>query len=86
MATRLGVFPFKIIYTTFIECLEEVPLDVAPFYWPFNIGLMSLVALHVFWLFLIIRVAYRTIKHGEIEDVREEDEVESKSGKKSKMH
>lgn len=70
--TRLVIFPFKVINSTFFESkeLSKEP----PFYWPFNIGLFCLLALHVYWFNLILQVGIRKVYSNKMEDVREDDD------------
>ncbi|XP_072219110.1 ceramide synthase 2-like isoform X1 [Leuresthes tenuis] len=84
LVTRLVIFPSKIIRTTLILSMEVFE----PFagYYLFNILLMVLQALHVFWAGLILRMVYKFLK-GKLEkdersDVESEaeDEEEDKGG------
>jgi len=50
-------------------------LGMWPGYWFFAILLCSLQVLHVFWFYLIARMAYRIMLVGEVEkDVRSDDD------------
>lgn len=83
IGSRLGLLPFKIIYSTWNESITQIPTDVIPFYHAFNYALMFLVVLHVYWFALILKVAYRTVvQNKEIADHREEHD----GGKKVKKN
>jgi len=72
MASRLGLLPFKIIYSTWNESIHVIPADVLPFYHAFNYALMFLVCLHVYWFGLIMKIAVNTVvQKADIEDNRE---------------
>uniref|UniRef100_A0A667XL24 Ceramide synthase 2 n=1 Tax=Myripristis murdjan TaxID=586833 RepID=A0A667XL24_9TELE len=90
--TRLVIFPFRIMYCTWIY-----PLTVYhPFfgYYFFNGLLLVLQCLHIFWAVLIIRIALRFLTNNEkVDDERsdkdetdeseEEEEEEKKETKKN---
>ncbi|XP_061722375.1 ceramide synthase 6-like isoform X2 [Cydia pomonella] len=69
IVTRLGIFPFYIIWSTSIRAPMLVPMF--PAYYIFNSLLCLLLALHMVWTWLILQVAYKTIKAGQMEgDIR----------------
>jgi len=74
ICTRMSVYPYKLIYSTYAETHMEIPPDVMPFHFGFNAALMSLQVMHIYWFFLIIRAAIRTLTKGHVDDVREKDE------------
>uniref|UniRef100_A0A3B5MUI1 Ceramide synthase 3b n=1 Tax=Xiphophorus couchianus TaxID=32473 RepID=A0A3B5MUI1_9TELE len=59
MVTRLVIFPFWLIHCTWVYPLERFD----PFfgYYFFNIMLLVLQILHVYWAFLITRMAYKFV-------------------------
>ncbi|KAB0791308.1 hypothetical protein PPYR_03108 [Photinus pyralis] len=68
-ATRLGAFPFWILRNTLIENPPTMPMF--PVYHILNGLLMSLLALHIFWTYLILKIAYNSLYAGGIEgDIR----------------
>uniref|UniRef100_A0A8C6SVF4 Ceramide synthase 4b n=1 Tax=Neogobius melanostomus TaxID=47308 RepID=A0A8C6SVF4_9GOBI len=74
LITRLVIFPSKVIHTTLVLSMEVFE----PFfgYYFFNVLLMVLQALHIFWAGLILRMIYKFLK-GELEkDERSDDESE----------
>ncbi|KAA8591662.1 hypothetical protein FQN60_017036, partial [Etheostoma spectabile] len=83
--TRLVIFPFWIIYCTWVY-----PVTIyEPFfgYYFFNGLLMTLQCLHIFWAVLIIRIAIRFLTNNEkVDDERsdkdETDESEEEDDKK----
>ncbi|KHJ49424.1 hypothetical protein D918_00550 [Trichuris suis] len=77
VATRLGIYPFRIIYSTTIEAPALVSFFVA--YYTFNSLLLVLLALQLIWTYLILRIAVNTARSGEMNDVRSDDEVEEES-------
>ncbi|XP_010892721.2 ceramide synthase 2 [Esox lucius] len=75
LVTRLVVFPSKIIHTTLVLSMEVYE----PFagYYFFNLLLMVLQALHVFWAMLILRMAYKFLFLGKLDkDERSDEESE----------
>ncbi|XP_063368884.1 ceramide synthase 6-like isoform X1 [Cydia amplana] len=69
IVTRLGIYPFYIIWSTVIRAPMLVPMF--PAYYIFNSLLCLLLALHMIWTWLILQVAYKTIKAGQMEgDIR----------------
>ncbi|XP_020833830.1 ceramide synthase 4-like [Phascolarctos cinereus] len=89
LISRLILFPYKILYTTYYSSME----NHKPFfgYYFSNALLMILQALNVFWSFLILHVCYRFVIMGKTpEDVRSDIEEQctsdeqSETGQKSK--
>uniref|UniRef100_A0A3Q3X755 Uncharacterized protein n=1 Tax=Mola mola TaxID=94237 RepID=A0A3Q3X755_MOLML len=90
IVTRLVIFPFRIIYCTWVY-----PVTIyQPFfgYYFFNGLLMILQCLHVFWAVLIIRIAVRFLTNNEkVDDERSdkeetdesEEEEEDEEGKRN---
>ncbi|XP_068393191.1 ceramide synthase 4 [Eschrichtius robustus] len=78
--TRLVLFPTQILYTTYYESIA----NSGPFfgYYFFNVLLMTLQVLHVFWSCLILRMIYSFLKKGQMEkDVRSDvEESDSSDG------
>ncbi|XP_043290137.1 ceramide synthase 6 [Venturia canescens] len=69
IVTRTGVYPFWIIYSTSIEAPKIVPMF--PAYYIFNFLLVLLLALHILWTWLILKIAYNAIYAGQMEgDIR----------------
>lgn len=56
--------------------VTEVLGYVIPFYHVFNALLILLLIMHCYWFALIVRIAYRTVVSGSIDDVRENDSDE----------
>ncbi|XP_076150242.1 ceramide synthase 2-like isoform X2 [Alosa pseudoharengus] len=73
LVTRLVVFPSKIIHTTLILSMEVFQ----PFmgYYFFNVLLLVLQALHIFWAWLILRMVYKFLFLGKLDkDERSDDD------------
>ncbi|KAJ0011741.1 hypothetical protein NQD34_012716 [Periophthalmus magnuspinnatus] len=72
LVTRLVIFPSKIIHSTLVLSMEVFE----PFfgYYFFNILLMVLQALHLFWAGLILRMIYKFLKGKLEKDERSDDE------------
>ncbi|XP_072924721.1 ceramide synthase 4a isoform X1 [Hemitrygon akajei] len=84
LITRLVIFPNVVIYTTFYYSMEIFQ----PFfgYYFFNLLLMVLQVLHIFWAYLILRMAVKFVFVGKIEkdersDVDESDGTEEEDGR-----
>jgi len=71
--TRLYFFPYYVIHSTYVESITVVPYDVAPFYWVFNGALIFLLILHIYWYFLILKIAIASLTENQLEDKRETD-------------
>jgi len=80
-ATRLGVYPMWIIYSTSIEAPTFVAMF--PAYYIFNFLLILLLVLHLFWTYVIMKIAYKSMVAGQMEgDLRSSssDEISNESG------
>ncbi|XP_071573348.1 ceramide synthase 6 [Temnothorax nylanderi] len=80
IGTRMGVYPFWIIYSTSIEAPKIVPMF--PAYYIFNSLLILLLLLHAFWTYVILQIAYNAFNAGQMEgDIRSNssDEVSDTS-------
>ncbi|XP_041794167.1 ceramide synthase 2 [Chelmon rostratus] len=78
MVTRLVIFPFWVIHCTWVYPLE----DFAPFfgYYFFNVMLLILQMLHLYWAVLILRMVYKFIfskLDGDDRSDEEEDDSDS---------
>ncbi|XP_029381060.1 ceramide synthase 2-like [Echeneis naucrates] len=75
LVTRLVIFPSKIIHTTLVLSMEVFE----PFagYYFFNILLMVLQVLHIFWAGLILRMVYKFLKGKLEKDERSDEESEA---------
>ncbi|KAL0985214.1 hypothetical protein UPYG_G00154170 [Umbra pygmaea] len=77
--TRLYIFPFYIIYTTYVYPLTMYQ----PFfgYYFLNCLMMILQCLHIFWAILILRIAIRFLSANEkVDDDRSDKEETDESG------
>eukprot|EP01090_Pellita_catalonica_P016033 TRINITY_DN4487_c0_g1_i1.p1 TRINITY_DN4487_c0_g1~~TRINITY_DN4487_c0_g1_i1.p1 ORF type:complete len:392 (+),score=25.20 TRINITY_DN4487_c0_g1_i1:110-1285(+) len=80
---RLGLFPLKVIYPSVFQVVDlaleqspEVPSSILNppdycIYYFFNPLLVILLALQLFWFYLIIRVALKKLREESWEDVRD---------------
>ncbi|KAK2822224.1 hypothetical protein Q5P01_022289 [Channa striata] len=90
LVTRLVIFPSRIIHTTLVLSMEVFEPFVG--YYFFNILLMVLQALHIFWAGLILRMVYKFLKGKLEKDERSdeeseiEEEEEDKRGEESADH
>ncbi|XP_023699922.1 ceramide synthase 2-like isoform X2 [Paramormyrops kingsleyae] len=75
LVTRLVLFPGKIIHATLVLSMEFFK----PFfgYYFFNVLLLVLQALHVFWAWLILRMVYKFIFLGKVKRDERSDEESS---------
>lgn len=69
IATRLGLFPFWIIRNTTIDAPKIV--DMFPAYYIFNSLLFLLLTLHIFWTYLILKIAYNSVLVGKVNVAQE---------------
>ncbi|KAF2071714.1 hypothetical protein CYY_006975 [Polysphondylium violaceum] len=81
--TRLLFFPFTLVKTTLFEAYY---VSVSfPLFYPTNVALLTLLFLHMFWFYLILRIVYSKFSQGsQFDDIRSDSEEEVDSGKKSK--
>ncbi|KAL0277237.1 UNVERIFIED_CONTAM: hypothetical protein PYX00_004591 [Menopon gallinae] len=69
IVTRLGLFPFWIVRNTMFEAPQMV--EMFPAYYIFNSLLLLLLALHIFWTYLILKIAYNAVLVGQMQgDIR----------------
>lgn len=66
IATRLGFYP-RIIYSTSIEAPSILPMF--PAYYIFNSLLILLLLLHIAWTYLILKIAYDSLKSGKVRQI-----------------
>ncbi|XP_026084021.1 ceramide synthase 2-like [Carassius auratus] len=84
IVTRLIIFPFRIMYCTWVYPVTLYP----PFfgYYFFNGLLMVLLCLHIFWAALIIRLAFRFLSsNSSVEDERSDREETDESEEEEQM-
>ncbi|XP_054914023.1 ceramide synthase 2-like [Poeciliopsis prolifica] len=93
LVTRLVVFPCRIVHTTMMLSREFFQ----PFfgYYFFNVLLLVLQGLHIFWAYLILRMLYKFVFTGkverdersdeesEVDEHEEEEETEGKEGERN---
>ena len=82
IVSRIFVFPYMIIYTSGVKSMWVIEMCFA--YYFFNILLLILQVLHIFWSYTIISMAIKLAKVGKVEkdarsDVDEESVDEDKS-------
>ncbi|XP_045929921.1 ceramide synthase 2-like [Micropterus dolomieu] len=79
MVTRLIIFPFWLIHCTWIYPVRHYPAFFG--YYFFNVMLVVLLCLHIFWAYLILRMIrkfmFGTLTRDERSDNEEEVEEES---------
>ncbi|XP_035990813.1 ceramide synthase 2 isoform X2 [Fundulus heteroclitus] len=82
LVTRLVIFPSRIIHTTLLLSMEVFE----PFagYYFFNVLLMVLQALHVFWAGLIIRMVCKFFKGKLEKDERSDEESDAEAEEEDK--
>ena len=72
-ALRLFVFPAMVVRSTLFELPAALGAGCTrPMWLGFNGALLALLALHVYWFGLILRVAYMKLATGQGRDVRED--------------
>jgi len=82
VTTRLGIYPFMLIYSAVLESISIIPYDIAPCWAPLNVFLIFLLTLHIYWFGLMLRMAARVIrgKEKKIVDSREKEDKIVKDG------
>ncbi|XP_037539425.1 ceramide synthase 2 [Nematolebias whitei] len=84
MGTRLVFFPFWLIHCTWVYPVEEFP----PFfgYYFFNVMLLVLQILHIYWAFLISRMVYKFLFSQLEGDLRSDEEEDDSDPPKEQNH
>ncbi|KAI7844373.1 hypothetical protein COHA_002171 [Chlorella ohadii] len=77
--TRVFMFPVFVIYSTLFESVERAQLlgvadSIQPHHTILNGFLIFLYCLHVYWSYLILRIAMKQLTTGGAEDIREVEE------------
>jgi len=82
VTTRLGIYPIMLLYSAIFESINVIPYDIAPVWAPLNVFLLFLLALHIYWFGLMLRMAARVIrgKEKKIIDSREKEEKTTTDG------
>jgi hypothetical protein len=72
--SRLYLFPFYVIRSTLFETYDLINgnLKLVLIHYVFNGLLFSLLLMHIYWFYLICRIAVNAIKNGEAKDERED--------------
>ncbi|XDC69665.1 hypothetical protein R6Z07F_000838 [Ovis aries] len=77
--TRLVILPFWILHCTLVYPLELYPAFFGYYFFNFMMGVLQL--LHIFWAYLILRMAHKFITGKVVEDERSDrEETESSEG------
>ncbi|XP_076348835.1 ceramide synthase 6-like [Tachypleus tridentatus] len=79
IVSRLGLFPYRVIYSTMYEALTI--LDFFPVYFIFNSLLLALQLLHIVWTWIIVCIALQAFQKG-VRDLRS-DESSNANGSSS---
>jgi hypothetical protein len=78
-------FISRILYSTTIEGPQIVNLDsLFPAYYIFNVLLYILQVLHLFWFYIICRVAYKSVMSGKVDKDERSDASDSESDSENK--
>ncbi|KAL6771260.1 hypothetical protein ACKKBF_B34565 [Auxenochlorella protothecoides x Auxenochlorella symbiontica] len=81
--SRIYVFPVYVIRSTLIDAKHYgrvFDVNIEPHYSILNGFLIFLLVLHMYWSYLIVRIIVGQLRHGEIQDVREEEEAAAAGG------
>uniref|UniRef100_A0A1B6DU08 TLC domain-containing protein n=1 Tax=Clastoptera arizonana TaxID=38151 RepID=A0A1B6DU08_9HEMI len=65
IVTRLIIFPVKILYSTTIKA-PRIVNTMFPAYYIFNSLLFLMLALHIFWTYLILKIAINALYAGQV--------------------
>eukprot|EP01087_Luapelamoeba_hula_P014794 TRINITY_DN4387_c0_g1_i4.p1 TRINITY_DN4387_c0_g1~~TRINITY_DN4387_c0_g1_i4.p1 ORF type:complete len:369 (-),score=26.51 TRINITY_DN4387_c0_g1_i4:36-1142(-) len=71
VAFRLVLLPYLVILPCVWQGPQIIGIDNVLNYWIFTPCLVALYALHWFWFYLIMRIAYRRLSGGSLHDIRE---------------
>ncbi|XP_015926266.1 ceramide synthase 6 [Parasteatoda tepidariorum] len=77
--SRLGLYPYRIIYSTMYQALLIVPMF--PAYYVFNTLLCALQVLHIVWTWMIVKIALRAVSatNPGVKDLRSDSEESCES-------
>ncbi|CAD5121665.1 DgyrCDS10153 [Dimorphilus gyrociliatus] len=85
--TRLCIFPFYLIRSTLFESEAVMQGKYVPAHVLFNILLITLLILHIYWFYLICRMLHKYLISGEIEkDIRSETEPDTSDNEVRKQN
>ncbi|CAK8696075.1 ceramide synthase 2-like [Clavelina lepadiformis] len=73
--SRIMVYPYMVMYTTLVKLLWV--FEPFPGYYFFNFLLMVLQILHLFWASIIVKMAIKMVRTGNVEKDDRSDEEES---------
>ncbi|CAK9292937.1 unnamed protein product [Gordionus sp. m RMFG-2023] len=81
--TRLVIFPYRVIYPAMFQAHKVLKTFFAAYY-VYNSLLLLLLALNIFWFVIICKMAYKSIKYGEVKkDERSSSEDETRQDAKN---
>ncbi len=88
--TRLGIFPFVIIKSTFVHSpliiVDGISQAMHHMYIPlFQLLLIAITGLHVFWFGILIRIGYRLLTKNETHDFSEHKQGEHQGSSPMKV-
>ncbi|KAK9824507.1 hypothetical protein WJX72_010967 [[Myrmecia] bisecta] len=76
--TRITIFPVHVLRSTLFDASEMIGkkygISPHPHWEIFNGFLFFLFGLHIYWSYLILRIALRQLREGKTDDIREEDD------------
>ena len=73
---RLFYYPTKLLFSTAYVSMAMHPNG--PFYLSFNLLLMTLYCMHIYWFTFIVKLLYKVATGGAVEDNREDVENDRK--------
>ncbi|XP_062315069.1 ceramide synthase 5-like [Osmerus eperlanus] len=87
--TRLVIYPFWVVYSVFVE--SWVIIGPYQSWWLLNGLLLVLQVLHVFWFYLIARIAIKALFKGKVSkddrsDIESSSEEETDTSSRNKSH
>lgn len=77
IATRCIAYPLVVIRATLIDCRPIAfarGIVLYPHYHIFNVFLITLLGLHIYWSYLIYRIVKKVVMGNGLDDVREEED------------
>ncbi|KAF6074178.1 ceramide synthase 2 [Phyllostomus discolor] len=80
--TRLVILPFWILHCTVVYPLELYPAFFGYYFFNSMMGVLQM--LHIFWAYLILRMAHKFVTGKQVEDERSDrEETESSEGEEA---
>ncbi|EGG17244.1 ceramide synthase [Cavenderia fasciculata] len=76
---RLLFLPFVLVRSTLFEAFYVS--TQFPLFYPTNVALVTLLILHLFWFYLVLRIVFKKFQGGQVDDIRSDSDEEEPTPK-----